>query len=1132
MRYLIFAVLFAVPLLAQNPNGNVVFVTTDPTGACSTPTPLQFNVTNNDLSGCSGTAGSQTWSTIGGGGGTGTPGGSTNQVQYKVNSTTFGGFTMSGDCTLTVATGAIVCTKTNGVAFAPSATTDTTNASNISSGSLAHARIAATAVTPGSYTNTNLTVAADGSITAAANGSGGSGPSGTGQVFATAGVSAVISTTILADTQTGADCGVKIAAASTAMSGISANGGIIKVSQACGSLTTAFSLAPLQMIEFIQCGTYSVAGIETLVANTGLQGIQTGQIWESGNACVHLQEANGANLAEMIHVTGKNAFVRWIELDGNKANNSTANDVIFVDAAFNFLADYSYIHDGHRYGVNVASSTITANDAALPKFNHTIVYNNGSDGVRISNATDMFALQSEFELNGGWGVNLLGGAGSRFESGDFARNTLGALQLTGTASGVSSSEVVVIGNQFGNNASSDIVVNGYISATSAYGAFGTTITGNHFFSGPLLTNNSVPSISLIDSFGASVTGNTFNSAASHQWTYGISETSTGHGIGSAISGNNSTGSFGNALELNLPTTVSGANGDGFSNAVNSGVSNTLTLNCTPFATTASTCDNFATLSLTVSGIVGTLMNEVSGNSLVTRAEDTSGNVGFVASVGMKSLNLFGSSSGSTIVQPTAVASGTLTLPAATDTLIGKATTDTLTNKSFDTAGTGNSLKINGTAVTAVSGTGAVCLASGSACGGGGTGNAANEVAVTFSATPTFTCGSASAGTATHFTVASLTGNITSSTLATCTGGQPIGFHFVQDATGGRTVAMPTNWDALAIDPTASTATDVMYWYDGTNGRLTSVNGKATPFLLELAPERAAPTGSVACPSTFGAFWFDSTSHRLTWCSNGGSALGATSLTGTETLTNKTLTSPTLTTPALGTPASGVMTNVTGVPIAAIVNGTQGGLLAGGGSGSQPQVSAAGTAKQIAISGGTGASSFIDFPQVFDIPAANCVSTVAGSGWSTTLTPGCVGGSNNLGGTLPFVDASTAQFNLQIPGDWDTASQPFIKVVFNSGSNTTGTVIFNAATACTKEDGSVTSDPAFTTADALATKTMATATRGWSSTIQMTQVTSGNNCVPGGQMIVKITRATDTASSAVNVDKAVITVPRLLTVQAN
>ena len=42
---------------------------------------------------------------------------------------------MSGDCT-TAGTSAITCTKTSGVAFAPSATTDTTNANNITSGNL------------------------------------------------------------------------------------------------------------------------------------------------------------------------------------------------------------------------------------------------------------------------------------------------------------------------------------------------------------------------------------------------------------------------------------------------------------------------------------------------------------------------------------------------------------------------------------------------------------------------------------------------------------------------------------------------------------------------------------------------------------------------------------------------------------------------------------------------------------------------------------------------------------------------------------------------------------------------------------------------------------------------------------
>lgn len=74
-----------------------------------------------------------------------------------------------------------------------------------------------------------------------------------------------------------------------------------------------------------------------------------------------------------------------------------------------------------------------------------------------------------------------------------------------------------------------------------------------------------------------------------------------------------------------------------------------------------------------------------------------------------SITFTGSTSGTTILQTNVTASGTLTLPAATDTLIGKATTDTLTNKTFNTAGAGNSFSINGTAITAVNGTGAVSL---------------------------------------------------------------------------------------------------------------------------------------------------------------------------------------------------------------------------------------------------------------------------------------------------------------------------------------------------------------------------------------------------------------------------------------
>lgn len=195
--------------------------------------------------------------------------------------------------------------------------------------------------------------------------------------------------------------------------------------------------------------------------------------------------------------------------------------------------------------------------------------------------------------------------------------------------------------------------------------------------------------------------------------------------------------------------------------------------------------------------------------------------------------------------------------------------------------------------------------------------------LTFSATPTFDC---SLGSVQKLT---LTGNVTSSSLANCQAGQLVTFEICQDATGGRTFANPAGlnqWSALPIAANAcasqqysfDSATtafpdmmpaltgDVISAATSTTTTVQKVNGVSYP---SGPSTHSVPVTTAANTETYKVVpdCTDTTGNHInytqstdTWSCGTSIPASVVTLTGTQTLTNKTLSSPTSTRTDTGT----------------------------------------------------------------------------------------------------------------------------------------------------------------------------------------------------------------------------------------
>ena len=197
---------------------------------------------------------------------------------------------------------------------------------------------------------------------------------------------------------------------------------------------------------------------------------------------------------------------------------------------------------------------------------------------------------------------------------------------------------------------------------------------------------------------------------------------------------------------------------------------------------------------------------------------------------------------------------------------------------------------------------------------------------------------------------------------------------------------------------------------------------------------------------------------------------------------------------------------------------------------------AASAKQVctATANSSKTCSYIDFPEVFEFPTANVNGSNAGNGWSINTTCGALPaiyartGTNLATGYLQFSASESACTQFELPADWDTATNPYIRVNYTqNGSTSSQSIIYTIQVGCS----TTTDDAAYATAQTFSTTTTgATANTPYTQTLQLNS-TSMTACAGGSMMNLKVSTAAG-SSAATNLQMVSLTVPRLITVQAN
>lgn len=277
---------------------------------------------------------------------------------------------LSGDCIYGVL--GIICTKTNGVAFADSATTDTTNASNINSGTLGPSRLPA-----GVYTNTLRTMTTSGSILTSDCGK---------QILAGTGSTGFFTLTLPSVSGFASDCIINIK-----------NGDTVRAKGLSGfpaGLTSSSMLWPLQGLQVAiingawaittNPGRWKVPNNTTVYMDV-INGSDSNDCLASGvgNACATFDKAVRTNIKDYYDLSGSSSFPTAtivVQLADN-ASSGTCTSICYANAHIAFTA----VGGEGRNAILIQGNPGSPGNVVISDATGANIGNYGGTGIEVRN---------------------------------------------------------------------------------------------------------------------------------------------------------------------------------------------------------------------------------------------------------------------------------------------------------------------------------------------------------------------------------------------------------------------------------------------------------------------------------------------------------------------------------------------------------------------------------------------------------------------------------------------------------------------------------------------------------------------------------------------------------------------------